>query len=133
MPGMGMPNGPPGPLPGVPGMMGSAPGPAMNGSSPDITSKAAMAKNMGPPGLAPIAPIAMPQLLTFSLGDGKELSAANSKAAPGMPPLPGPLPMPPVATFPGAVGVVGKSSMPAPDGAAPFFSKQGPPGMPGGP
>merc|ERR1719424_2224970 len=82
---------------------GSQPGDAKPVAA-EYTSKAGMS----------VAPVKMPELLTFSLG-------ADSKAAPGLPSLPGPLPIPPVAAFPGTVGVVGKSSSPAP-----VFSKGGP-------
>merc|ERR1719486_106627 len=122
-PGMGMQNARPGmpqaPMQGAPpGIMGVAPSP--NGAASDLTSKAGMVKM--PPPIDIMAPIAMP-VLTFSLSDGKELGAANSKSAAFSPP--GPLSLTPAAS---PMGTIGKG------GGAPVFSKQGPPGPPlGGP
>lgn len=110
--------------PGMPGQQ--MPGMAPNGSAPEITSKAAMAKRMAPSGpLQPppvqsLAPILKPEVLTFSLGaPAAPLSVANSKSAPtsapGFPSTPGALPLPPVMSFAGP----GQSP-------APVFCKGGP-------
>jgi len=88
----------------------------------------------------------MPKLLTFSLGgkepskdgeskDGQSIggplpgigNAVSKSSASGFPSVPGPLPMPPAASFPGAVGVVGKSSASAPTSAPAVFTKGGGP------